>query len=108
MRFSTLLATAFLTAATFSTGETNAGTLERHGAKIVTASMPMTTAVSSRTGARTVRSIPASYGRHSDRDFRGMVKLAMKFDVGDGRVMTEHCGGTVITSRWSLSSHYSC
>ena len=104
MRFSKMIATALFTTAAFSAGGASAETLDWHSATVVSASVPMTTAVSSRTGARTGYGVPASFGRAIDRDFRGMVKLAMKFGLGSGRVLTEHCGGTVISSRWIVTA----
>lgn len=105
MRLATIISTAVFAGLTLSAATVQADSLATHHAQVVSASTPMTSAVSSRTGSRTSRSIPASYGRGTpDQDFRGMVKLSMKFDAGAGRVMTEHCGGTVIDSRWIVTA----
>jgi secreted trypsin-like serine protease len=105
MRFATWISTALFAGLTLHAATGHANSLAPHNAQVVTASAPMTSAVSSRTGSRTSRSIPASYGRGAaDPEFRGMVKLSMKFDTGGGRVMTEHCGGTVIDSRWIVTA----
>ena len=105
MRFTKLIATA-LSAGLTLTAAAQAETLATHNAQVVSAPAPMMkTAISSRTGSRTTRSVPASFGRGApDRDFRGMVKLSMKFEQGGGRSMTEHCGGTVIDSRWIVTA----
>lgn len=78
--------------------------LDRH-VEVISASSPMTTSVSSRTGSTAGRGMPASYGRGAvEPDFRGMVKLGMRYEVGGGKIMTEHCGGSVINSRWIVTA----
>lgn len=104
MRISGLLATALAAAGLLAAEDSVANSLSGHDARVVTASAPQTTAVSSRAGSRTGRRVPASYGNGAQTDFRGMVKLAMRFELGDGRMMTEHCGGTVIDSRWIVTA----
>ena len=103
MRLISLVATTLIASLPLFGQSAAADALDRHDGRVVSASMPKTTAVSSRTGSKTPQGIAASYGRGLDRDFRGMVKLAIKFGVGD-RVLTEHCGGTVINSRWIVTA----
>ena len=105
MRFATLVSTALLATLALAAPGAQAETLAAHHAQVVAAAAPLTTAVSSRTGARTGRTVAASFGRGlQTQDFRGMVKLSMQFDQGGGRTMTEHCGGTVIDSRWIVTA----
>ena len=78
--------------------------LDRH-VRVVSAYAPKSTSISSRTGAIAGRGMPASYGRGIvEPDFRGMVKLGMRYEVGGGKIMTEHCGGSVISSRWIVTA----
>lgn len=78
--------------------------LEKH-IEVVTAFAPQTTAISSPTGRVTGRNVPASYGRGTvEADFRGMVKLSMRYELGGGKILTEHCGGSVINSRWVVTA----
>jgi len=78
--------------------------LDRH-IQVVSAFAPKPTSISSPAGAIAGRGMPASYGRGVvEPDFRGMVKLSMRYEVGGGKIMTEHCGGSVINSRWIVTA----
>ncbi len=45
----------------------------------------------------------ARFGEAADPSFRSMVKLQVRYD-DDGYVLTEHCGATVISSRWVVTA----
>lgn len=55
------------------------------------------------TGRGYQRGQQARFGQAADPNFRGMVKLQVRYD-DDGYVLTEHCGGTVISSRWVVTA----
>lgn len=45
----------------------------------------------------------ARFGQAADPNFRSMVKIQVRYD-DDGYVLTEHCGATVISSRWVVTA----
>ncbi len=59
--------------------------------------------VGSAKGAHFRRGQQARFGQAADPTFRSMVKLQIRYDDG-GYVLTEHCGGTVISSRWVVTA----
>lgn len=99
-----ITATFFAGTALLAASQSRAETLADLNAHVVTAVSPAPTSVSKRTGAKVQRGVPASFGQAADPDFRSMVKLEMRFEQGDGRTMIEHCGGTVIASRWIVTA----
>ena len=64
-------------------------------------------ATGSRVGSAKGRSfengVQARFGQAADPSFRSMVKLQVRYD-DDGYVLTEHCGATVISSRWVVTA----
>ncbi len=112
MRIAGSLSTALVAALAFastpvhaaSPTESTATFLSQH-IEVVSAYAPQVTSISSPTGRVTGRGQPASYGRGAlEPDFRGMVKLSMRYEIGGGKIMTEHCGGSVINSRWIVTA----
>ena len=107
MRIATLISTALIATLSLSSTSAKANSdafLNQH-VEVVSAFAPQTTSVSSRTGRVTRRNLPASYGRGTvEPDFRGMVKLSMRYELGGGKILTEHCGGSLINSRWIITA----
>ena len=112
MRFTGLFSSALVAALSLTTGlasaapetETAEAFLNQH-VQVISAFAPQTTAISSPTGRIAGRGQPASYGRGAvEPDFRGMVKLSMRYEIGGGKILTEHCGGSVINSRWIVTA----
>jgi len=112
MRITTLISTALIATLSLSTTSVKANSasgsanafLNQH-VEVVSAFAPQATSISSPTGRVTGRNVPASYGRGTvEPDFRGMVKLSMRYEVGGGKILTEHCGGSVINSRWIVTA----
>lgn len=112
MFFSRFFSTALAAALSLSSGIANANSETQTAAaflnqhiQVVSAFAPQSTAISSPAGRVTGRSMPASYGRGVlEPDFRGMVKLSIRYEIGGGKVLTEHCGGSVINSRWIITA----
>lgn len=100
------IAASALAGALFA-GTAHAGdpeTLADLSASTVTAKAAKTRAVSTGVGNRAIAARPASFAAAADPAFRSMVKLQMRYEIGGGQVMTEHCGGTVISSRWIVTA----
>lgn len=72
-------------------------------ARTVTAKETNLSRVSARTGGRITAGKDARFAEAADPAFRSMVKLQIRY-VEHGQVMTEHCGGTVISSRWVVTA----
>lgn len=64
---------------------------------------PLKSAVSTGVGARMKRGARIQHASGVNRQFPSMVKLKMVYDH-DGFTETEHCGGTVIDSRWVVTA----
>ncbi len=64
---------------------------------------PQFSAASSGVGARVRFGAPKIFAANVNPQFRSMVKLKMVYDHGDFNE-TEHCGGTMIDSRWVVTA----
>jgi len=112
MRMTDLFSTALVAALSFASNSAFANTDTQTGAafldqhiEVVSAYAPQTTSISSPTGRVAGLGQPASYGRGAlEPDFKGMVKLSMHYEIGGGKILTEHCGGSVINSRWIVTA----
>ena len=59
--------------------------------------------VGSAKGSSFSNGVQARFGQATDPNFRSMVKLQVRYN-DDGYVLTEHCGATVISSRWVVTA----
>jgi len=99
------LAKALAYAATFSVASTAAGAADLASANAFAcgAKGSASHAASTRTGARFVKGTSIRHAEGTNPQFDAMVKLRMVYDHGDF-TETEHCGGTVIGSRWVVTA----
>ena len=85
-------------------GTGKAASLGELDAMAITAKYVQSQHVSARTGSRAAPFGDSGFAASVDPAFRSMVKLQMRYEVGGGKTMTEHCGGTVISSRWIVTA----
>lgn len=96
------LSIATVASGLIGTGNASAATLADLNAMAIS-STTTTQRVSARTGARVNSYGAPAFAAAADPAFRSMVKLQVRYDAGD-QVMTEHCGGTAISSRWIVTA----
>lgn len=92
-----------LLAATVFATTAQAADLAEVNAYACGASPALKSAVSTGVGSRMSRGKRVALARGVNPQFPSMVKLKMVFDHGD-YTETEHCGGTVIDSRWVVTA----
>ena len=92
-------------AATCIFSSTAAGAADLSSANAFACGAPSTYqhTASTTTGSRYTKNRPVRHATGVNPQFRSMVKLKMVYDHGDF-TETEHCGGTVIGSRWVVTA----
>lgn len=97
------LAAAAALATAALAGTASAQSLTDLSAVSVIAKAPFASRIGASKGRIFNKAQPARFGQAADPNFRSMVKIQVRYD-DDGFVLTEHCGATVISSRWVVTA----
>lgn len=99
-----IFAATMVTALSLTTADiAKADSLIELDAVTVTAKAASKSRISTGVGSRVRAGDDVRFAQAADPAFRAMVKLQIRY-IDDSQTMTEHCGGTAISSRWVVTA----